>query len=336
MKISASIYSNPDRPLLDVVRDLEILGVDVLHVDCRDNSDVFEDIASIRKISQLPIDLHLITQNPEKYYPLIESTRVEWVTLQYEELPDAFAFPQELHCTWGLSIVSSTPIEVFSKFQKSCAFVLFMTTTPGVSGGQFDEITFYRIREFEKLFPAKRVHVDGGVNDEVSFILRNMGVSCAVSGSYLVKAPEMDRAMLQLKTRLKKTEYLVQDFMLRRNEIPVASLKDLTHPRDVIALIARLRSGFCYLTNEDGTLAGVITDGDIRRAVLRYYDCMQEMKLSDLLNTTPVVVREDQTLTDMMALARNKENALLHLPVVDNRNRLVGGISFRNLIKGEL
>jgi len=83
----------------------------------------------------------------------------------------------------GLAITSETSIDVFKKYQHF-DFVLFMTTSPGKSGGTFNKNNFGKIRQFKSLFPEAKVHVDGGVNDEISFVLRNMGVSLIVSGSY--------------------------------------------------------------------------------------------------------------------------------------------------------
>ena len=47
-----------------------------------------------------------------------------------------------------------------------------MTTTPGESGGKFNKINFNKIREFRKKFPEKNIHIDGGINDELGFIMR--------------------------------------------------------------------------------------------------------------------------------------------------------------------
>ena len=66
-----------------------------------------------------------------------------------------------------------------------------MTTTPGESGGKFNKINFKKIRDFKNTYPSKKVHIDGGVNDEIAFILRIHGVKSVVSGSYLVNASEI-------------------------------------------------------------------------------------------------------------------------------------------------
>jgi len=85
MKISASIYSDKKRPLTEVIHDLMDHQVDLLHVDCNDDLSVFDDIKSIREFCDIPIDLHIITEEPSKYYQLLEENPVEYITFQYED-----------------------------------------------------------------------------------------------------------------------------------------------------------------------------------------------------------------------------------------------------------
>lgn len=74
MKISASIYSDKQRSLEEIIRDLDAHQVDLFHVDCNDDPSVFQDIERIRKISKTKIDLHLITANPSAYSTCFENT----------------------------------------------------------------------------------------------------------------------------------------------------------------------------------------------------------------------------------------------------------------------
>jgi pentose-5-phosphate-3-epimerase len=221
MKISASVYSNKQKELTELVKELDSYHVDYLHVDCNDDLEVFDDIMKIRQVSNTPIDLHVISRSPEKFYNGIKNTGVEMVTFQYENLPKGYTFPSDINSSLGLAITNSTPISVFSEYNNVCSFVLFMTTKPGVSGGKFADITYERIKEFQKFFPSKSVHVDGGVNDEIAKELMKLGVSCSVSGSFLVKASQLGEALLKLKSRLNSLSYYVNDFMLKPSQLPV-------------------------------------------------------------------------------------------------------------------
>ncbi|MFN5417754.1 MAG: hypothetical protein ACK5B9_11910, partial [Flavobacteriia bacterium] len=190
MKISASIYSDKKRVLRETILDLVDHHVDLLHVDCNDDLKVFEDIKQIREWTKIPIDLHIITDTPEKYFPYLIETPVEFVTFQFENLTQKLEIPSEITGKKGLAIITPTSIEAFDSYS-NFDFILIMATIPGQSGGVFDAVNFTKIRSFKQKYPAKAIHVDGGVNAEVSFILRNMGVDSSVSGSYLFNEPSI-------------------------------------------------------------------------------------------------------------------------------------------------
>ncbi|HLG02859.1 MAG TPA: hypothetical protein VI731_04650, partial [Bacteroidia bacterium] len=220
MKISASIYSTP-RNLDDVIRELDAHRIDYFHVDCNDDPKVFDDIKKIRASSRTPVDLHIISKTPEKYFPLLEKTPVDLVTFQYEELQGKINVPATVKGRLGLAITADTDVDVFAQYADRFDFILMMATIPGKSGGSFNKEIFRKIRMFKKRFPDKRIHVDGGVNGEVSFILRSMGVYASVSGSYLFNADSLGFALLNLKTHEHESHFLVKDFMLGKEEIPV-------------------------------------------------------------------------------------------------------------------
>ena len=184
MKISASLYSSKERDLEDLVHDLDLHHIDKFHIDCNDDPSVFKDIEKIRSISKTPIDLHIISKNPEAYFESIRELGIEFVQLQYEKLDKYCDIPMIEGTEFGMSILSDTPVEVFEPYREYCSFILLMTTTPGKSGGVFGKENFRKIRQLRNTYPGKRICVDGGVNAEVSFILRNMGVDTIVSGSY--------------------------------------------------------------------------------------------------------------------------------------------------------
>lgn len=335
MKISASIYSNKHRRLEETVREADLLHIDYLHVDCNDEPSVFEDIAFMRSRSRTPIDLHLITRTPERYYGMVESNAVELLTLQHELLGKRFTFPQHLHSRLGIAFTGNTPVEEFEHYADSCAFVVLMTTEPGKSGGTFDQGTFQRIRDFKRRYPGKRVHVDGGVNDEIAFALKTLGVSCAVSGSFLVCAADMARALLKLQGRETDRSIPVRDFMRSLHETPHLREADLSL-RNVLAVMNDSKLGFVAVVGEDGGLRGIVTDGDLRRAVMKHLDCLADLPRANLLNRHPLTVNEDATVSDMLAQVCQASRPILFLPVVDRAGKLSGVVNFSEIVKGEL
>jgi ribulose-phosphate 3-epimerase len=334
MKISASIYSDKKRALKEVIQDLMDHHVDLLHVDCNDDVSVFDDIRQIRTWCNIPIDLHIITDTPQKYMDLLLANPVEYVTFQYENLKEKLVFPEGIRAKKGLAVITPTPVEVFAEYP-DFDFILIMATIPGQSGGVFDTWNFKKIRSFKKLYPAKAIHVDGGVNAEVSFILRNMGVSSSVSGSYLFNAPSIGHALMNLTKREVESHFLVKDFMVPLEEAPVIRESDLSL-KGILETIEAGQLGFCIVVDETGKFKGLISNADVRKGLLRNLDNLQQMPVQTLVNANAVTVKESATVNEMLRLIQKIPFPILYLPVVNEHADARGIVTFVNLIKGEL
>lgn len=334
MKISASIYSGKDKELSDLVRELDAYRINYFHVDCNDNPDVFEDIRLIRSLSRTPVDMHLISPVPGNYWEHIRDAGVELLTLQYENLQAKPMIPAWLNLQKGLSLTSSTPVEVFDEYRDSFDFVLFMTTTPGQSGGSFNSETFRRIRKFRSRYPEKKIHVDGGINAEVSFILRNMGVETAVIGSYLFKGEFIGSAVLRLRSDDIESRYCVRDFMLQADEVPVIREDEMDFRR-VLESIDHYRMGFTMVAGADGKLTGIISNADLRKALLRRIDDLNRIDVEAMINRQPAFAYEDMNVSEMLNYIKSLPFPVLFLPVVNHSGKITGTIKFNNLIKGE-
>lgn len=335
MKISASIYSSKERGLEALVTELEAIGVDYVHVDCNDDLGVEDAIARVRAISQLPIDLHIISTQPERFYAMIARHKVDFVTLQYEQIADRHIDLPDLGCEWGLAITTHTPNEAFDAYASACAFILFMTTTPGQSGGKFDAANFQKIRRFRRAYPGKRIHVDGGVNAEVSFVLRNLGVFSAVSGSFLVNADSVALAYLKLLVQRDHNHLCVGDVMHRLDELPVLGIADLD-ARRLLQTIEDYAMGYCLLVDAEGRLAGLVTNADLRRGLLQQLGQPGALDPKPLVNPSPKYISADATISQMLDKVKSLPFIVQFMPVVADGHRLVGAVNFNNLILGEL
>ncbi len=335
MKISASIYSGKNKSMKDLVEELDDFVVDYFHIDCNDDVSVFEDIKSIRKQSKTPIDLHIISSEPEKFLPYIKENNIELVTFQYENLKKKLEVPKDIKSRLGLAIVSETGIGAFERYSDRFDFILFMTTTPGKSGGTFNKENFKKIREFRKKFPEKKIHVDGGVNADISFVLRNMGVFAVVSGSYLVNASGIGNAMHNLRSQYYVPSGMhVSDVMMTRDEIPVLHENGSAFG-EVLKSIDDYNLGFTTVVDDAGRLSGIISNADVRKGLMKRISDLNSVRVQDIVNRNPIRVYDDLTITDMIEFIKNTKQSILYLPVVDRKNNLTGAITFTNLIKGE-
>lgn len=332
MKISASVYSSKETPLEQLIKDLDQHGIDYFHIDCRDNPQVFDDIEEIRRYSDTPIDLHLITANPEQYFERINALQIEFVTLQHEDL-DGYKYKGGCSASMGLSIISDTDIDKFDPAHYD--FILMMATIPGESGGRFDKINFRKIRRFKRRFPDKGIHVDGGVNAEVSFILRNMGVHASVVGSYLFKNLPIGAALLNLKLHDIESHYTVGDFMRSREETPIVGPADRSL-RTVLQTIEDHKLGFTILEDAEQQIEGIVSNADLRREVLRNVDHPEKMDVNAMINRAPIAIEDHMTVSAMLLYLKEFQFPINYLPVVDKTKKVKGVVSFLNLVKGEL
>lgn len=334
MKISASIYSDKKRSLEQVILDLKNHQVDLLHIDCNDDLVVFEHIIQIRKWCSIPIDLHIITSTPEKYFDLLIQNPVEYVTFQVENLTEKLIIPDEVPGKKGIAVTTNTPISIFENYG-DFDFILIMATIPGQSGGMFDKVNFDKIRRFRKEYPSKSIHVDGGVNGEVSFILRNMGVSCSVSGSYLFNEPSIGHALFNLQSREIASHFQVKDFMTPIEECPV--IYDTENQIGVVLETIELGNlGFCLVINDLEKLIGIISSADIRKGLLKCLNNLEELTPTIMMNMSPLVIQSDQTVVEMLQLIKSCAFPVMYLPVLNQDGKAVGIVNFVNLIKAEL
>jgi pentose-5-phosphate-3-epimerase/CBS domain-containing protein len=333
MKISASLYSSKERDFEDLIRELDECHIDYFHIDCNDDPLVFEDIKQIRKLSKTPIDLHIISDTPEKYFKLIKECKVEYVTFQYENLKSFTEFPHLKGTEYGLAITSDTPVEVFNEYKDICSYVLIMTTTPGQSGGKFRKDNFIKIRKFRNLFPGIGIHVDGGVNDETGFILRLLGVRSVVSGSYLVNHKSIGTALMHLRSSVIHSDYHVKDFMMDLDTAPVIDAS--ASVKEIFKAIEDFNLGFTILRNDDGTLHGLVSNADMRKGFLKNLDDFNKISKEDIVNTKPVTISETSTISGLLHLISSKSFLINFLPVVGNENQLAGALTFINLIRSE-
>jgi pentose-5-phosphate-3-epimerase/CBS domain-containing protein len=333
MKISASIYSSKDKSPEQLVRDLDAHEINMLHVDCADNEKVFEDIARIRKISSTPIDLHIISGEPEKYLAQIEELKIEYVSFQYENLKQLPVLPKNSKTKFGLSIISTTSIDVFEQAKDTFGFVMMMSTVPGQSGGAFNRDSFQKIIEFKNRYPQTRVQVDGGVNDEIGYILRLLGVDVIVSGSYLMNHQSLSAGMLSFhKTPSEHKSFSVAEFATPVQYLPVLKENELDF-KAILQTIEKFAMGFVLITDSEGKLTGVVSNADVRRGLLKNLNDLNATKAETVINKKPISIVQTSTVADIVRLVNELNFIVLFLPVVDEQNILKGAVLLNNLTR---
>jgi len=336
MKISASIYSNKDMSLKALVNELDSVKIDMLHIDFNDEkteiNKIENDIKEIRKISSTPLDLHIISKNPSKYDDFIKRNKIEFVTYQIENINEEFSISEINQTSFGIAITSNTDFKLFKNYEKFCDFILLMTTTPGESGGSFNHINFKKIRDFKNEFPSKRVYVDGGVNDEIAFILRILGVSSVVSGSFLVKN-NIPKSLLKLRSSVINSKLKVKEFMISRDESPIVTFNSSL--LETLVKIEDYNFGFTLVEDENKKFIGIVSMADIRKYIINNQSINLKENIKNVINKNPIVIYDDDDINKMLETTQNREFLISFIPVLNKKNEIVGCVTFFNLINSE-
>lgn len=212
MKIAPSILSADFANLERDIKLVENYGADLIHIDAMDghfvpNLTLGPNIVSaIRKVTTLPLDCHLMIQNPEKYIDDFAKAGADIITIHYEATNHLHSALQQIkshQIKCGVVINPATPICVIEPILNMVDIVLVMTVNPGFGGQKFIEDTLIKIEQLNELRNKNNYHyaieVDGGINNQTAKICKNAGVDIAVAGSYIYNSENMEHAIQSLK-----------------------------------------------------------------------------------------------------------------------------------------
>lgn len=334
MKISASLYSSKHVTLLDAARELEPYYIDFWHIDSREDFKVFEDIDKLSQFSKVPVDLHIIAKQPSVFFKDLERKLIRRVSFQIENIEEEIHFPSAVDKEWGLAITIGHPNieEVIATYKNHVSFILLMMTTPGVSGGHFDKAYFQKIGKLIRQFPAIQWCIDGGVNHEISYILRLIGVQNIVIGSYLLNHENMAQAILQLRSNYVKSEYQVKDFCIANEDLPL--VKSKTSVVDLLTIIQNYQLGIAFYVDDSNRLLGIISNADIRKVLIEG-NFNYNMSVHHFVNSNPKYILEDTSTAEMIEYIQSVAFPILVLPVLNTEHILKGAVSFHKLLKEE-
>ncbi len=334
MKISASVFAQNHTPIDSLVSHLERIGIAMLHIDCFSGEDLDSFFEKGGDAVRLPLDVHLISATPENYLAKMEQQGVSRLCLQYEKLNEIPAAFFEKTFIRGIAVETDTAIESIDKsLIEKLDFIMLMCTQPGVSGGKFDIRNFSRINYLKNHFPKLKITIDGGVNSEIAFILKLLGVDTVVSGSFLLDKMDYGVNMLHLLHPVATENIHIRDFMLPLDHLPIFKSGQFGL-KDAMKTIDDYKTGFALVVDENGKLNGVITNADIRRAVLNAFDHFHDITASDIVNKNPITINENVSVKKMLETIDSLGMVILFLPVVGNDDTLKGLLPLNNLARG--
>jgi ribulose-phosphate 3-epimerase len=212
IEIAPSILAANFAKLGDEVRTVEEAGADIIHVDIMDGHFVpnislgIPVVASLRKATRLPLDVHLMIERPELYIEDFIRAGASRVLVHQEataHLDRALAMIRELGAEAGAAINPATPVGMLSEVLDKLDTVLVMTVNPGFGGQKFIPNSYEKIRQLNQIrarYNASfRIEVDGGVEPENTAELAQAGANTFVAGTSIFHTADPAAATRQLK-----------------------------------------------------------------------------------------------------------------------------------------
>ena len=211
IRIAPSILSANFVALGDEIRKVEEAGAHLIHVDVMDGHFVPNItigplvVKAIRNATKLPLDVHLMISDPDKYIPSFVEAGANMLTVHAEatvHLDRTLNFIRSLNVGTGVSINPATPVSAVQHVLDLADMLLIMSVNPGFGGQKFIPYTIEKIRQARQLIDERKhrcvIEVDGGIDEDTLPLVVNAGAEVLVAGSAIFHAADPARKVKEL------------------------------------------------------------------------------------------------------------------------------------------
>ncbi|MCS0652256.1 ribulose-phosphate 3-epimerase [Cytobacillus firmus] len=212
VKIAPSILSADFSKLGEEIKDVERGGADYIHVDVMDGHFVPNItigpliVDAIRPVTKLPLDVHLMIEDPDSYIEAFANAGADYITVHAEacrHLHRTVHFIKSFGVKAGVVLNPATPVNMIEHVIEDIDMVLLMSVNPGFGGQKFIPSVLPKIAAVKKLADAKglsiEIEVDGGVNEETAQLCIEAGANVLVAGSAIYNQKDRAAAIAALK-----------------------------------------------------------------------------------------------------------------------------------------
>ncbi len=206
--VSPSILSADFARLEKECKSLEKSGADWIHCDIMDGEFVpnmsfgMPIVKSIRKCVVLPLDVHLMIVNPDRYIVRFAEAGANIITFHLEATQDVKKTAELIRSCGkkvGISVKPGTAVEELIPYKGLFDMILVMSVEPGFGGQSFIESSLDKIKLARKLFPDTLIEVDGGINAQTAKSVINAGADVLVAGNAVMFAKNRKEAIDELR-----------------------------------------------------------------------------------------------------------------------------------------
>ncbi|MBM7603367.1 ribulose-phosphate 3-epimerase [Metabacillus crassostreae] len=216
IKIAPSILSADFAKLGEEIKEVEQAGADYIHVDVMDGHFVPNItigpliVNAIRPITKLPLDVHLMIEQPDLYIEEFANAGADIITVHVEacrHLHRSIQLIKSQGIKAGVVLNPHTPIESILHVLEEIDMVLLMTVNPGFGGQAFIPQVVPKIKQLSDIIKTRNlsieIEVDGGINEETAKLVVEAGASVLVAGSAVFNKADRRKAIQDLKETTK-------------------------------------------------------------------------------------------------------------------------------------
>ncbi|QCR31753.1 ribulose-phosphate 3-epimerase [Lysinibacillus sp. SGAir0095] len=213
IKIAPSILSADFAKLGQEVKEVEAAGAELIHIDVMDGHFVPNItmgpivVEALRPITKLPLDVHLMIENPDNYIEQFAKAGADYISVHVEacrHLHRTIQLIRSLDVKAGVVLNPHTPIESIQHILEDIDFVLFMTVNPGFGGQKFISSVVPKIEALSRIIKERgldiEIEVDGGITAETIGDCAKAGATLFVAGSAIYNKEDRAKALQEIKT----------------------------------------------------------------------------------------------------------------------------------------
>jgi ribulose-phosphate 3-epimerase len=206
--IAPSILSADFARLGDEIKAVEAAGADWIHVDVMDGHFVPNItigpliVEAVRSVTSLPIDVHLMIENPDDYIPAFAEAGASWISVHSEtsvHLNRSVQLIRECGAKPGVVLNPSTPIQSLEWIIEDVDYVLIMSVNPGFGGQAFITNSIDKVNALRQMIQSKNlntpIQVDGGVNEKTIAGIAAAGADIFVAGSAIFGSADYQKTI---------------------------------------------------------------------------------------------------------------------------------------------
>jgi ribulose-phosphate 3-epimerase len=217
--LAPSILSADFSRIGEAVKMVEEAGADMIHVDVMDGHFVPnltlgpQAVAALKKITRLPLDVHLMVERPGDFIPLFVEAGADWVSVHLEAAVHLHREVELIKSSGrkaGVVLNPATPVRLLDEILPELDFVLLMSVDPGFGGQAFIPSTRRKIAELGRWIAERRleaaIEVDGGINPGNAAALIGEGAEVLVMGAAIFRSADPAGVVRQVKEDMRRRE----------------------------------------------------------------------------------------------------------------------------------